>query len=456
MVASGALRACIYCRISDDSRGGAGIGVAGQEADCRTLATRLGASVVEVFVDNDVSAYTGKPRPEYERLLARLGTGAFDVVLAWHPDRLHRSPLELEEWIKRADAADVPVHTVQAGLYDLSTPTGRMNARLVGVVARFESEHKGERVAAAMRHKRERGESTGGARAFGYVSHDVVHDGEAELVRWAYRQFLAGASMGSIVKAFNDAGVTTARGVRWTSRTLRWVLLRPRNAGLNSYKGVITGPAPWPPLVDLETFEAAASILRARTRPAQIRKGLLSGIVRCGVDGCDGAGNLTTLGPPNRLVVYRCRNNPAHFGRKRTLVDDYVTGWVLRLLDDPAALASFTTPSPAGHADELLALRERRASIASLIAQGLLPVAEAEQQARRLASRIAELEASRLDPGVAQVLRQVQDAGDVVSGWAALDDDQRRALISGLVEVRIHKVGAGGRHGTSGIEITRR
>ena len=61
--------AAIYCRISDD-REGAGLGVARQEADCRPLCERRGYSgdAIRLYIDNDVSAYSGKRRPEYERL----------------------------------------------------------------------------------------------------------------------------------------------------------------------------------------------------------------------------------------------------------------------------------------------------------------------------------------------------------------------------------------------------
>ena len=61
-------RAAIYCRISDD-RAGAGLGVARQEADCRKLAEDRGLTVTQVYVDNDLSAYSGKPRPGYKALL---------------------------------------------------------------------------------------------------------------------------------------------------------------------------------------------------------------------------------------------------------------------------------------------------------------------------------------------------------------------------------------------------
>ena len=57
------------------------------------------ALVAEVFVDNDVSAYSGKRRPRYEALLESVERGQIQALVAWHPDRLHRAPKELERFI---------------------------------------------------------------------------------------------------------------------------------------------------------------------------------------------------------------------------------------------------------------------------------------------------------------------------------------------------------------------
>ena len=85
------VRAAIYVRISKD-RAGAGLGVARQEEDCRALCERRGWQVARVFVDNDVSAYSGKPRPAWRELLTDLAAGRADAVVCWHVDRLTRSP----------------------------------------------------------------------------------------------------------------------------------------------------------------------------------------------------------------------------------------------------------------------------------------------------------------------------------------------------------------------------
>ncbi|MGH3767461.1 MAG: recombinase family protein [Pseudonocardiaceae bacterium] len=57
----------IYCRISRD-RIGAGLGIERQQRDCRELANPLGWVMVDTYADNDLSAYSGKRRPHYERL----------------------------------------------------------------------------------------------------------------------------------------------------------------------------------------------------------------------------------------------------------------------------------------------------------------------------------------------------------------------------------------------------
>ncbi|WP_255499967.1 recombinase family protein [Actinotalea sp. JY-7885] len=58
----------VYARISQD-RSGEELGVRRQLADCRVEAQRRGWAVAEEYVDDDLSAYSGKKRPAYERML---------------------------------------------------------------------------------------------------------------------------------------------------------------------------------------------------------------------------------------------------------------------------------------------------------------------------------------------------------------------------------------------------
>ncbi len=99
------------------------------------MAERRGWTIVDTYDDNDVSAYSGKRRPQYERLLADVQSGQVSGIVAWHPARLHRSPVELEHFITVVGSTGCVVATVQAGELNLSTPAGRMTARIVGMIA---------------------------------------------------------------------------------------------------------------------------------------------------------------------------------------------------------------------------------------------------------------------------------------------------------------------------------
>ncbi len=107
-------RAAIYARISQDQKHDE-LGIGRQESGCRRLARTLGWDVVDVYADNDISAYSGKRRPEYERLLADIAAGRVDAVLCSHPDRLYRRLLELGRLIDAVEHHHTAIRTVSAG-----------------------------------------------------------------------------------------------------------------------------------------------------------------------------------------------------------------------------------------------------------------------------------------------------------------------------------------------------
>jgi site-specific DNA recombinase len=127
--------AAIYARISHDPSGEQ-LGVSRQIEDCRALAERRGWPVGEVYVDDDRSAYSGRPRPEYLRLLDDIAAGSVDGLVVWHLDRLHRQPRELEDFFTVCDRARLSALASVTGDTDLSTHDGRFMARILGAVAR--------------------------------------------------------------------------------------------------------------------------------------------------------------------------------------------------------------------------------------------------------------------------------------------------------------------------------
>ena len=103
--------------------------------ECLRWAEAHNVTVAETYVDNDISATSGKRRPEYERMIADVKEFRRDGVIAWHLDQLHRNPIELEQFIVLIEATGADSRTVTEGDYDLSTSDGRAMARVVGSLA---------------------------------------------------------------------------------------------------------------------------------------------------------------------------------------------------------------------------------------------------------------------------------------------------------------------------------
>lgn len=439
------MRASIYARISKD-REGAGLGVETQIADCRELAASLGVTVVSTWRDNDVSAYSGKPRPEYRKLMQEIRDGATDMVLTWHTDRLHRSPAELEDYIAACEPRSVATHTVKAGPFDLSTPSGRLVARQLGNVARYEVEHAVERMQRAKQRSADAGKWKGGRRPFGYEADGVtIREDEARAIQSACDGILAGLSVSAITREWNRLGIVTTTGKPWRGHGPRRVLLRPRNAGLMEHRGEIVGPAEWPAVVDPEKWRAVVRLLTdpsRRTNPGSSqRKWLGSGLFRCGV--C-GAVMRATMSDGHR--TYRC-SATSHLSRKLEEIDAYVEGVIVARLRQPDLVEILQEPTtgPDLRALEIrvVELRERLNQLADVFAEGAIDAEQLSSGTRRLNQ---ELESTREQIAAVYngtALAGVADAPDPGAAWLRADLDRRRAVLDALAAVTILPSGRG-------------
>lgn len=454
--------AAVYVRISQD-RGGEGLGVQRQEQDCRKLAERLGWKVCEVYTDNDASAYSGKPRPAYLRMLEDLESGRIEGILAWHPDRLHRSPLELERFITLVEQRNIQVHTVQAGHYDLGTPSGRAVARTVGAWARFESEHKGERIRRAREQQALAGRFHGGMRPYGFEKDGVtVRPSEAVEIVKAIEATIAGVSLRSIVRDLNQRGIPTATGKKWTAVTLRDIICRPRVAGLSTLRGEVVAPAQWPALVPEETWRAAKTILedpdRRTTRGGTIRW-LGSGLYICGV--CGRAELRASTSGSKRKHAYRCRarqfmDGTGHVTRSCEDVDNYVETVLVERLKRAGITDHLADPGESrAEAKQLrtesAAISERLEQLAALFADGTISAAQLATGTGKLRRRADEIAAELAALGTRSPLSMVAGTPDIETLWFGTKPDRsdglplgaRRAILDALATVTILRAPSG-------------
>ena len=432
----------IYTRISNDKEG-AGLGVQRQEEDCRKLAASLGWKVVEVYTDNDISAYQRrKARAGYNRMLRDLESGKLTAILAWHTDRLHRRTAELETFIQVVESTAAEVATVRGGQLDLSTPDGRMVAKFHGAIAQREVEHGRDRITRAKQQAAEAGRWRGGRRPFGYEADGkTIRAAEAEVIRNAANAFIAGQSLRSIARELADSGVTTAskQGVPMDEIALRNILLRARNAGLVEQRGQVVATAEWEPVLTEDTWRAVISKLAdpARTTTTgSARRWIGSGLYVCGV--CSGKVRVSMTSGGYR--VYRCKKATGHVSRAVDTVDDYVLPVIAGVLNKPGKLRELLAPSGVDTGPlsaEAAALRLRRDQLAIDYAAGNLNGAQVRLATETLDAKIADVESRLAAAGLASGMADLATAPD--PGRAFLDASlgRKRAIIDALATVTI-------------------
>lgn len=453
--------AVIYVRISRD-REGAGLGVERQEKDCRALAERLGLRVVDVYVDNDMSAYSGKPRRNYRRMMGDLDTpGAPRTVLVWHTDRLHRSPIELEEWISLAEARGITVQTVKAGLIDLSTPSGRMIARQLGAIARYESEHKSERLQAKMDEKAASGQWLGGPVPFGWrqvaKGKLALELPEAALIATGTRALLDGGNMRAVVRAWEASGVKARHGRtvnnQWHRRSVMLILKRWRNAGVHEHRGEAGAEAEWPaiPGVTVADVKAVRALLAERSDAYGVgnrSRHLLSGIATCSECGRPVLAGTAAKGRASAFL-YRCTapypRDMVHVNRAADPIDKLVRDLVAARLVMPDAAKLLATTQPGV---DVVALRAERTRVEQLLTElaadrddPAMGLTRAEYVERRVAliQRRDAAEASLTSSSRRSPLAPILAAPDPAAAFLDADVEMQRAVVREVCTVTLKR-----------------
>lgn len=423
----------IYARISLDRNDGEG--VARQIADCTTLAReRWPDAQIAEYVDNDISAFRAKRRPEFDRLIDDLNGAQIGAVVAYHPDRLYRRLADLEAFVAGVKAAGAQVATVRAGDVDVSTASGQMIAEILASVSKHEAARIGERVSRAKQERAAAGRPAGGGlRPFG-LTRDREHlmPTEADEARAAAARIVSGqSSYLAEVKRLNAAGIWTTAGNPWSVGSFRRALCSPYMAGLRAYKGRVVANTVSPAILDRDTWDALKTISAGRPGRRPSADYLLSGVFSCGA-----CGRPLWAWTARRNMAYRCHVTDSGRGCGRITIamdkaDDHVTSTVRGWLADPAAMAAYEAWL-AGHdnpetAAELVEIERLEVAATQRWASGELTDGQHDAALVVLAERRRAIE-GRAGPARPRKL----PAGRLADLFDAATVPERRELIKGL------------------------
>jgi site-specific DNA recombinase len=448
--------AAIYARISHDPSGDQ-LGVSRQIEDCRALAERRGWPVAEVYVDDDRSAYSGRPRPEYLRLLDDIAAGSVDGLVVSHLDRLHRQPRELEDFFTVCDRARLSALASVTGDTDLSTHDGRFMARILGAVARKESDDKSRRIRRKHEEMALAGRPVGGgSRPFGYrADRRTVEPSEATAVREAVARVLAGDSLRAVANDWNRRAIATVGGRAWSVQVLGRMLRSPRLSAQREYRGEIVAAGDWEPIITPDETARLLAILGdpARRTNREVRRYLLSGgLLRCGL--CDAT--LVARPRTDGERRYICAKGPGLAGCGSIAImaaplEALIAEAVLYRLDTPEMAAALEGKAredadTAALAAELDADRDQLEELARGYGERLITFAEYLAARKPIEARVeaARRRLSRLTRSGA-IDRYVGDSASLRAAWADLPLSRQRAIVAAVLDRAIVRPAVRGR-----------
>jgi site-specific DNA recombinase len=451
------MRAAIYTRISDDKAGDEA-GVGRQREDCEAVCAREGWTVVDRYTDNSRSAFNGKPRPEFTRLLADAKDGLFDAVVAWRDDRLWRDVVEQQTVFRLLAAAGVQRVATSSRAYSTTSPDDSILSGIQALLGQHESAVKSLRLRRKAEELAKEGKMGGrGRRAFGYTpDRSALIEHEAALIREAAKRLLRGETASAIASDWNARGLRTPgsknrpEGGPWRRGGLAHMMASPHLAGLRAHHGEVIAEAVWPAILTRDDHERLRVLLDnppKTPRQPRARVALLAGgLARCGR--CNRAlrtGTRQTAHGNRRS--YECRSEPGYPGCDRLSVlaepvETYVRDLVLATLAGPGLAqalrdAAGDDTETAELTAQLAADADRLERLRDALADGDMDAVDFRHAKRRIADRMDANKRALTRRSSAGILAELpSDEAGLRALWedARTTLDLRRAIVTAVVE----------------------
>lgn len=441
-----------YARVSTDNQL-ENYSIEEQTARLEAYCAAKGWTLLHTYIDGGYSG-GNTDRPALQEMLRAIRENAIDAVVVYKLDRLSRSQKDTLTLIEDELLAHGTDFVSINENFDTSTPFGRAMIGILSVFAQLEKDQITERFTMGRIGRSKAGYFHGGANpptGYDYVDGLLhVNEYEALQVREIFSMFLAGKSINAIWR-YLSAQYTT----KWSAAKVRGILTNTLYIGKvhflgKDYDGIHQ------PLIDEQTFQAAARLLHSEEREAQkttsqknpFRAGyLLSGLVFCGRCGARYSANhgyykcySRAKSSPKFVVDPDCKND----NWKIEELDALICSQVDALTTRQGTLDAILQSADKGKQVEVdkAALRKRITEIDGQITKlidlyqvGSIPMEVITSKVNTLSAERASLQ-SKVDapdsvPAGELFLEAVDDYKD---GFAAGDTDRRRLLLAALIE----------------------
>lgn len=239
----------IYCRQSVDKKDS--ISIETQEQECREMLKKGEENDVVIYSDK---GYSGKNtnRPDFQRLMRDVETGIISKIIVYKIDRMSRSVLDFELIYQELKQHNVDFVS-KTEEFDTSSFTGEAILRVLLTFAQLERDTIQKRVTDNFYSRAERGFFMAGRAPLGFVKVEDAIDGKktsklqedtttSPLIRYIYRSYLSGESIGTIVSKLNSENCELKHEIKFNNVRISRILANPVYVRANAdvyayYKG---------------------------------------------------------------------------------------------------------------------------------------------------------------------------------------------------------------------------
>jgi DNA invertase Pin-like site-specific DNA recombinase len=184
-----------------------------------------------VYADFDQTG-TKDSRPEFQRMLDTCRAGEIDKVITKSISRFARNTVTLLETVRELKDLGIGVWFEEQNIDTLSGD-GELMMTIIAGFAQEESRSVSENIKWRKRNDMKSGK-TKPVKVYGYRSENgrlIIEPTQAEVVRTIFTDYLNGMGQALIAKKLNEQGITTAGGYKWSSGTIRGILINPKMCG---------------------------------------------------------------------------------------------------------------------------------------------------------------------------------------------------------------------------------
>ena len=439
-------RAALYIRVSTDRQAEEGYSIEVQKERLNAyVASIFGKNAVEkkLYIDDGYSGGT-LDRPEMRRLIEDAINGEITVVLVYKLDRLSRSQKDTLYLIEDVFLPhNVSFVSIQES-FNTATAFGRAVVGILSVFAQLERENIFERTRSGMQKRVEAGLWPGGGRVpFGY-DYDrtrgiLVPNRDAERVRQIYDLYIKGYAFQTIANLLN---------LKYDKLAYQ-ILTRKSNAGYITYNDV-EYKGLHEPIVPLETYEKAMSLLQERSEKRFVSKSdyLLTGLVYCGK--CGAKMRYQKWGKGGcKLVCYSQQKSKPYLVKdpncdnERVWADEIEDAVIKDLLE--MTKKDFEEKEAGGKSLNALEILQNQRSLASrklkrlysLYGEGddemlLEAISDAKAELDRIVQRIAEEEEH--GAWTQSINRKKEELKSIADIWPHLSIQEKRSALRSVID----------------------